>query len=238
MIGAMRPDAVLTALPEERVKGKAGRPAQRGPVLPKPVKLADDARSPWQSCKADLYGHTRMVSYKECLAQWYRAAGTRLLRIVIVRVDTGKLGIRVFFSTDVTMTVQQVLETYAGRWSIEVAFRNLKQLMGFADSSARKMAAVERTAPFVGFVYTMLVLWFAEHAQRSALATPPLRPWYAHKVGFSFADVLRTAQRVLAPLDVLDPARSVANLHQLPHPASATVDPPEMPEPSREQRAA
>jgi hypothetical protein len=31
--------------------------------------------------------------------------------------------IRVFFSTDVTMTVPETLETYAGRWSTEVCFR-------------------------------------------------------------------------------------------------------------------
>jgi hypothetical protein len=214
LLGAMRPDAVLTALPEPADPRKVGRRRVRGTVLPKPEALAQDGRG-WSTCEATLYGKRRLVSYKECFAQWYRACGTRLLRIVVVKVAAGAISHRVFFSTDSTMTVQQILEGYAGRWSLEVTFKNLKQMMGFADSSARKKEAVERTAPFVGLIYTLLVLWFVEHAHTSPLATPPIRPWYSHKQGLSFADVLRTAQRVLGPLDVLDPRCNIDNLHQL-----------------------
>src|SRR3972149_6502949 len=85
-------------------------------------------------------------------------------------------------------------------WAIEVCFKDLKQQLGFADSSARKQAAVERTAPFVGYTYVVLVLWFADGIWQTALAAPPLRPWYAHKRQASFADVLRAAQRVLGPV--------------------------------------
>lgn len=74
-----------------------------------------------------------------------------------------------------------ILETYAGRWATEVCFRDLKQEFGFADSQARKRAAVERTAPFVGFAYTTLVLWFADGVHASPLAAPPTRPWYRQK---------------------------------------------------------
>ena len=215
LFGSMRPDAVLTALPPvRRRKQKGGRPSKRGRVLAKPEALASDNRRPWERCEAVLYGKKQTVHYKTVTAQWYRACGVQLLRIVVVRVNRGTIGIRVFFSTDGSLPVRQVLETYAGRWEIEACFRNLKQLLGFADSSARKKAAVERTAPFVGLVYTTLVLWFAAGAHRSPLAAPPLRPWYSHKRGFSFADVLRTAQRALAPLDVLDPRRSLGNLRK------------------------
>jgi hypothetical protein len=215
LFGAMRPDAVLTAPPPaRRHRKKGGRPSKRGRVLAKPEALARDDRRPWESCDALLYGKKQTVRYKTIEAQWYRACGVQLLRIVVVKVSQGSIGVRVFFSSDPTLSVQQILETYAGRWEIEACFRNLKQLLGFADSSARKKAAVERTAPFVGLVYTTLILWFAAGAHRSPLAAPPLRPWYPHKRGFSFADVLRTAQRALEPLDVLDPRRSLGNLRK------------------------
>jgi hypothetical protein len=215
LFGAMRPDAVLTALPAAARPGlKGGRRRKRGDVLPKPQALAQDGRVRWQTCEAHLYGRVRKVRYKELCAQWYRACGVRLLRIVVVKVQTGSIGVRVFFCTDTSLSVRQTLERYAGRWSIEWCFRNLKQLFGFADSQARKKAAVERVAPFVGLSYTVLVVWFAQHAHRSLFAIPPLRPWYRHKEGVSFADVLRTAQRVLAPLDVLDPRHGLDNLRQ------------------------
>ena len=214
VFGAIRPDAVLTAPPRVPRVPKAGRRRLRGDVVPKPATLAQSAQRPWQTCKADLYGKHRRVHYKTIDAQWYRGSGPRLVRVVVVRVDDGAIKLRVFVCTDPTIAVVTILETYAERWSLEVTFRDLKQQLGFADSSARKREAVERTAPFVGYIYTTLILWFADTASSSPVAAPPIRPWYRHKRGFSFADILRTAQRVLATLDVLDPARSVANLQK------------------------
>lgn len=214
LFGAMRPDAVLTALPDERTAAATGRRRRRGAVLPKPEAVARDVSKPWRTCEADLYGHKRKVHYKEVCAQWYRACGVGLLRIVIVKVSTGTLGCRVFFCTDATRSVRAILEGYAGRWAVEVCFRDLKQDFGFSQSSARTRAAVERVAPFVGLTYTLVIAWFTEHAYAHPLAAPPVRPWYRHKQGCSFLDVLRTAQRVLAPLDVLDPRRSLANLRR------------------------
>ena len=217
LIGAMRPDAVLTA-PPPRCRGQGGgRLGKRSQLLPKPQVLADDERHPWQSCEVETYGERRTVQFKSFCAQWYRACGERLLRIVIVQTEQGSLKFRVFFSTDSTHSVLQIIEGYAGRWAIEVCFRDIKQLLGFADSSARKQNAVERVAPFVGFMYTLLVLWFATGAYQAPFAAPPVRPWYRHKDGLSFADILRAAQRVLATFDVLDPD-NVFNTFNIPYP--------------------
>ena len=89
LFGAMRPDAVLTAMPEPRPAGAKGRPKKRGVVLPKPLELATDERHPWQTVKAFLYTKTRTVRFKTLDAQWYRACGVRLLRVVIVLTDRG-----------------------------------------------------------------------------------------------------------------------------------------------------
>lgn len=92
LFGAMRPDAVLTALPEPRKAGTRGRTSQRGAPLPEPHDLAKDAAHPWQRCKAMLYGRLTEVRYKTLDAQWYRACGTRLLRTVLVATDRGTIG--------------------------------------------------------------------------------------------------------------------------------------------------
>ena len=222
LFGAMRPDAVLTALPESPSKHRNGRPRVRGALLPKPEALAKDETQPWLQCEAHVYGKTKTVYYKTLCAQWYQACGARLLRIIVVRVDTGRIGLRVFFCTDSKVSIRGLLEGYAGRWTIEVCFRNLKQLFGFADSSARKKAAVERTAPFVGCMYSLLIVWFFQHAHASAAAQPPLRPWYTHKKGVSFADILRAAQRTLAPVEVLDLVKQHKDLRETPQAASVT----------------
>jgi hypothetical protein len=212
LFGSMRPDAVLTEVPERRDTGTLGRTRKRGATLPKPQALAEDASKPWKTCTAVLYGRKTTVKYKMLRGQWYRACGTRLLRIVVVMTDKGSLPIRVFFCTDVTVDVVRLLETYAGRWGIEVFFREAKQLLGFADSSARKEAAVLRVAPFVGLLYTALVVWFLEGASYSHLAVPPIRPWYRHKHGLCFADILRTAQRAAVGANIFDPTNDIKHL--------------------------
>jgi hypothetical protein len=101
---------------------------------------------------------------------------TRLLRIVVVATDRGAVPFRVFFSTDASLDVTSIIAGYGARWSIECFFREAKQLLGFADSSARKEQAVLSMPPFVGLLYTTLVVWFIEGACNSSVAAPPLRP--------------------------------------------------------------
>ena len=215
VIGALRPDAVLTAAPTDAERKRTGRRRKRGRDLPKPERIYDDPRYPWQTAKLTLYGKSSSVTYKTLKAQWYRGAGERLGRIVVVHVPHGTMKMRVFFCTDSERIAEDVLLTYAGRWSLEVCFRDLKQHLGFADSSARKRAAVERVAPFVAYSYVVLVLWVCDGVWRTPVAAPPIRPWYTHKRDLSFADVLRAAQRVLMRVDVLDPARGYDNLRPL-----------------------
>jgi hypothetical protein len=218
LFGAMRPDAVITDPPPPvACSGKAGRPRKRGRLLRKPEQIARDGRTPWRSTEAVLYGRKVTVRFKTLCAQWYRATDTRLLRIVIVATDSGAMPYRIFFSFDASLDVRAILETYAGRWGIEVFFREAKQLLGFGDSQARKEAAVLRVAPLVGLLYSTLVIWFAEGVHLTPIAEPPLRPWYSHKRGLCFADVLRAARRALDGVDILVPCRHSDNLHKLKH---------------------
>ncbi|MBM4392710.1 MAG: hypothetical protein FJ090_16425 [Deltaproteobacteria bacterium] len=111
---------------------------------------------------------------------------------------------RVVFSTCHRDRAATVNSSNGHRWNMEVTFRELKQELGCPDSSARKPAAVLRTAAFVGLVHTAFVLWFLD--KRSGKAQVPARPWYP-KQGLGFADILRAAQLSLQPLDILAVSR-------------------------------
>jgi hypothetical protein len=202
--GAMRPDAALYAPPPARRRSKAGRPLLYGERLPSLDQIANDETQPWRTTTAFMYGEKHRVTYKALIAQWRTVSGDRRLRIVLIRSVKGSIPFRVVFSTSHRDSATKVISGYAHRWNIEVTFRELKQELGFADSSARKPAAVLRTAPFVGLVYTALVLWFLD--KRSGKAEVPVRPWYP-KQGLSFADILRAAQLSLQPLDILAVSR-------------------------------
>lgn len=210
--GAMRNDAVLTRPRKRAGRSRAGRPLTADLPVPSPERIAASKLIRWKRVAVRIYGREQKLLVKEFCARWYRAAGKRMLKVVIVKMTTGRLGYRVFFSTDCSRSAQQVVEQYASRWAIEVLFRDLKQLLGFGASRARTRAAVLRTTPWVGLNYTVLVLWFVGLQPSLAELGLPARPWYRPKRYVSFADVLRLAQRELAAFDWSDPRRPFANL--------------------------
>lgn len=197
---------------------KTGRLRTGDIRLPNPAQLAASKQWPWHTLTLTLYGERKLLQYKEVVASWHRSAGKPLLKILIVRLSTGQLPLRVFFCTDASRSAQHLLEGYAQRWAIEVLFRDLKQLLGFASSRARSRMAVLRTAPWVGVCYTLLVLWALAQGLRLSQVALPLRPWYRSKKTLSFEDLLRLAQHTLSAANWND-VRSL--LHTLPtHPSA------------------
>jgi hypothetical protein len=64
------------------------------------------------------------------VAQWYGGAGPSPRRIVVVKTERGQIPVQVFLSTDADLAVEEVLHSYACRWSQEVWFRDAKQWLG------------------------------------------------------------------------------------------------------------
>jgi len=223
-VGAMRLDAALTDLPVPA----QGTRRKKGDRRPSPAQVAQDPSVPWQHVTAHLYGQTETVAFKTFVAQWYRVTGPRLVRVVVVRCSRGLVPYRVFFGTDPSWTVLALLEAFAARWSIEVVFRDAKQLFGLADSPAWSEQAVRRVAPLVGLLLSALVVWFVDVFD-SPVATLPVRPWYTQKKDLCFADILRAARRTLEGVDVL--AWNADLLPSSPETQPHAEDPPTAPMP-------
>lgn len=196
-VGAMHPRAALTATP-----APGGR-RKRGERLPNPTELAGDRRRRWKHAPAHLYGRTERVAYKALRAQWYSVCGAAEVALVVVRTVAGAVPFRVFFSTDPSLDAVGLVEAYARRWPIEVFFAESRAWLGWGESAQRVEAAVLRMTPFVGWIYTLLVVWFAEGAWQQGGAYVPTRPWYNDKEGLCFADIVRTAREVLRGVDIV-----------------------------------
>ena len=107
------------------------------------------------------------------------------------------------------------MESYGARFGIEVLFRDLKQHLGFSQSSARSEQAVLRTAPFVGLLYTLVVIWFWRTGLAHPQALCPVRPWYRTKVVPSFADMLFALQVTLRQSGLFDTRRGYGHLNEI-----------------------
>lgn len=195
-ISRMPMNAALYAPAPTRRRGVNGRPRVKGKRLPSPEQMAQQAQG-WHSAKVRLYGKHVRVQYKTTVALWYNSAGTMPLRVVLVRDPKGRRKDDVFFSTDVNATAQAILETYAVRWAIEVAFRDSKQTLGFEHSQARTSKAVQRSGPFAFMSYALTLAWFCQHGHHLYPKGITIMPWYRKKRTPSFNDMLRLLQNDL-----------------------------------------
>lgn len=126
----IRRDAALFEPAPPRT-GKRGRPRLKGERLPTPPELAKTAAAKdWKRVTVDVRGRTvqRLVLVRDVL--WYRVNKRDLVRLVIVRDPDGVEPDDFFLTTDRDATGAQTASRYAGRWSIEVCFRDVKQDLG------------------------------------------------------------------------------------------------------------
>jgi hypothetical protein len=160
----------------------------------RPCRLGPTDATPWTRHQFDQYGLHADLSFKTRQGLYYTAGKDRLLSFVLVRDNTGKRPLAIFYCTLLNWTAQQILSTYASRWSIEVAFENGKQMLGFEDPANRLPKAVQRTAPMAMLLVSLVTLWFHKTGHRHVKF--PKRPWYRKKKEPSLGDMLSTLRRL------------------------------------------
>jgi hypothetical protein len=191
--GALYEPLPAVAQENSGAKKSKGRPRKKGARLPSMTDWANDAKKPWTELTFDQFGLHATLQVKSQQALYYKAGGSRLLTVVLTRDKLGKRPDQMFYCTNLTWSVQQILGTYACRWAIECTFENCKQYLGLEDPANRVRLAVGRTAPMAFFLFSMIVLWFHNLGHR--VVKFPERPWYKNKEESSFADMLTTLRQ-------------------------------------------
>jgi len=163
-----------------------------GERLPTPAALlADDRRWPaqrlWVAFKSGCKRKLEVKVLRDVC--WYSTAGPAAVQVVLVRDPKGQWRNEALVCTDLGLSAREVITGYCRRWSVEVAFCDAKQLLGFHGPQVWSAASVARAAPMAWFVGTLVVVWYAltGHAGQQAQRH---RPWYRHKAAPTFADML------------------------------------------------
>jgi hypothetical protein len=204
VLSRLRPDAALWARPGRRRPGQRGRPCRKGHRLPT-LKAMAATRRRWDPLPVTLYGRQVTPLVFGCTALWYGALREQPVRIVVVRDPSGRRRDEAFFCTDLTVDHAFILEGYARRWTIEVAFHDQKQFLGFEDPQNQAATAVARTAPMASIVYDLVLLWYAARVQQGLAAGWLVRPWYRSKSTPSFQDMLTAVRQESWRLYFSDP---------------------------------
>lgn len=168
-VGRMRLDAaVYDPKPRAKRKGQRGAKAKKGPRLPKPSAAAEKAdrnrngQGPWvwQSVQAMAYGVTRTLQVVSYRAVWPRVLGYTPVQVMVVRDAEGRMEDIALLTTDLTRLPQWVIETFARRWSIEVAFKASKQVMAIEGPQNWCEGSITKLAPWVWLQQSVIAVWY------------------------------------------------------------------------------
>jgi len=172
--------------------GEARGRQQHGQRWPTPKAMLANRRC-WPPQKQTLTfknGCARELEIKVITGGcWYAAAGPKPVQVVLVHDPLGQWRDEALVCTDVTLPAAEVVTGYCRRWSVEVAFCDAKQIMGFHDPQVWCAASVERAAPMAWFVGTLVVCWYVQ-AGGAGKQAQRHRPWYQHKETPTFADMV------------------------------------------------
>ena len=203
-VGRLRGDATVydPHVPQAKA-GRRGPKATKGPRLPKPKEAAakaDRKRTEqgswvWQKVSVDIYGSVRdlwVVSYQ---ALWPTVLGQRPIQIVVVRDPSGKMRDAYLFTTDLEAKVEWVIQMFAWRWSIEVLFKNSKQIMDIEAPQHWCQASVEKVAPWIWSMQSVIMVWYYVHG-RSTPEAEELRALQGEwDTEWSLRHILKVLQR-------------------------------------------
>ena len=199
------------------------------------VTLYDFAPAPTGKRKAGRprkYGK-RFGNVNDCAAQWREKAqayitflyGKRrevLAYSQVVMLKTMKCPVRVVWvyrktryvalmTTDLTLSVEQIIEYYGARWKIESGFKEIKQEIGSSKSQTRNADAVLNHLNFCMMATTLTWIYAGR------LQTAPDRKYKIRgRTGFAFSDVRRIIAEAaldqdfqsICPLPVQTPQKS------------------------------
>ncbi|QDV23650.1 IS701 family transposase [Aureliella helgolandensis] len=215
--GRIGKDARLCEGPRPKKPGR-GRPPRRGPVLPKPTEML--ATKGLRRTTINLYSqssfHVRITSV---VCRLYLAP-EREVKVVAVEHLRGGRGIEVFYSTDVNLSEEEILQRFSFRWPVETTFQEAKGHLGLGEPQNRVRAAVRRTTPSMFYLYGLIVLWH-EHVRPEP--GPFIRMWRGKRHA-SFADMLATLRRD----SVEETRQSIFSAGRLPPAAQKLIKPLEV----------
>jgi len=174
MVSRLRGNAALFELPKPR-KGR-GRPAKRGRKLS--ARQLWLRRSKRRKLNVQIYGKTVTIEAFVGVVMPSRTLGDQPILVVIFPQRRGKKKMNVFFSTDLEMTAERVLELYAARFQIEELFREVKTAGGFGDYRQRSFQAIKRHATLCLVAYSLLRLLSVSVVKAEQIAA---EPWWSPK---------------------------------------------------------
>ena len=181
MISRLRSNNNVFDEPPVPGKKKRGRPGKYGNKLGTASSPARKFKEREQDYTVNLYGKARTVRAYDRVVM-LKSLKCRV-RVVWVFRKTQWVAL---FSTDVSLSVEEIIEYYGARWKIEACFKELKRDIGSAETQTRNSVAVTNHLEFC-MMATTLTWVYACRLEK----TPSRRHAVKDRGHFAFSDVRR-----------------------------------------------
>lgn len=197
LISRLRLDARLYDFPVT-VPGRRGRKPKKGRKKRKALKdRIDEAKQRGKRVEIAWYGGERKrVCLLSGVCLWYVSGLPPVpIRWVLVVEPNGKSRSEAFFSTDRTMSPQQIVEGFVLRWNVEVTFEETRRHLGVETQRQWSDLAIARTTPVLMGLFSLVCL-IAYQLSTTIKLVPASTAWYL-KTQATFSDVLAMVRRAI-----------------------------------------
>jgi len=179
LLSRLRSNLTLYDMPSERHAKQLGRTRKYGQRLGSTSDMAVRLKAKAKQTMVYLYGKRRkvMMSTTVVMLQTLRCP----VRVVFVYRHTQWVAL---FTTDLSLSIKQIIEFYGARWKIESGFKEIKQDIGSSRSQTRNAHAVKNHLNFCMMATAVTWLYAIKLSN-----TPERRHMVRGRNSFAFSDV-------------------------------------------------
>jgi hypothetical protein len=202
-VGRLPISAKLYKLPPPPTPRRRGARRKKGDLIGSPKTLAQTTKG-WLP-----HPNEAGAEFQAWCGLWHPVLPGQLLRVVVVRRETRRVTqragqrkppppVEAFFTTDLTLSPQDILDEYRQRWAVEITIRDSNAFNGLGQDQCRKWQRILGANTFRLFMASARTLWFM--AQVECGTGVPLcryRPWYRQKTAPSQLDVAEACREAL-----------------------------------------
>lgn len=189
VISRLRKDSALWTVPGARTPHRRGPNRIYGEHRIDLAKRAGQTRG-WTAGTFDLYGKPAEKKYKTFVATWRPAGGA--IRVVLVNEPKGWVA---FFCTDTAASVADILGCVADRFSLEITFRDVKEVVGAGQQQVRFVRASVGAFHVCLWTFTMTEAWAWKRDEKELTGHRSASPWDEASRRPSHADKRRAWRR-------------------------------------------
>jgi hypothetical protein len=203
VVGRFPISAKLYELPPPPPPKRRGAPRKKGDLIGSPKTLAQTTTG-WVPHPSEDGAESHAWE-----GLWHAVLPGRLIRVVVVRRETTRAtpqqgqrkpppSVEAFFTTDLTLSPQDILDEYSKRWAVEIEIRDANAFDGLGQDQCRKRQRIIGANTFRLVLAAARTLWFIVHVDRGTeIPLSRYRPWYRQKRAPSQLDVVWACRETL-----------------------------------------